>query len=70
MTTDTYYRRDFTCRCRTRKKGPTIATKQTRRTPTNGNTTLRNPKTTRESMAQQKHQEQKLIDRIPCFTIQ
>ena len=48
----------------------TIATKQTQRAPTNVNTTSRDPETTIESMAQLKHQEQKLVGRRPCFTIQ
>ena len=56
-TTDTYDCRDLTRQCRKGNKGPTITTKQTRITLTNGNTTSRNTETTTKIMARLLHRE-------------
>ena len=69
-TTNTYYRRNFTCWCRTGKEGPTDAIKQTRRTLTDCSTTPRNPKTIARRMSRSQYQKQKPIGRGPFLNIQ
>ena len=48
----------------------TTTTEYTRRTPTTRDAPSRNPETTTKNMARHKYQEQKLVSRRPCFTIQ
>ena len=69
-TTNTYYSRTFTCRCRTWKEGSTDAIKQARITPTDCSTTPRNPKTTVEGLARSQYKKQESVGRRSHLTIQ